>query len=62
MEVPGLEGQIRTVAETYAIATAASDPSSICYLHHSLWQHWILKQLSDVRDQTHILTDTMSGS
>ena len=31
-------------------------------LHHSLQQHQILNLLSEARDWTHILTDTVSGS
>ena len=33
------------------------DPSRICNLHHSSWQHWILNALSEARDRTFILTD-----
>ena len=36
----------------YAIATAMPDPSCICNLHHSSWQHQILNSLSEARDQT----------
>ena len=45
----------------YATATATPDPSSICDLHHSLWQHWILNPLSEARDRTSILTNTKLG-
>ena len=31
-------------------------------LHCSLWQHQILDPLSEARDQTRILIDTMLGS
>ena len=34
------------------------DPSSICDLHHSLWQHWILNPLREARDRTHIFMGT----
>ena len=34
------------------------DPSLICEIHHSSWQHWILNPLSGARDQTCILMDT----
>ena len=45
-----------------ATATATPDPSLICNLCHSLWQHWILNPPSKTRDQTRIFTETMSGS
>ena len=37
----------------YTIATAMSDPSCICDLHHSSGQHRILNPLSKARDQIH---------
>ena len=40
---------------------ATLDPNCICDLCRNLWQCWILNPLSEVRDQTRILTDTMSG-
>ena len=40
-------GQIRAAAEAYA--TAVSDLSHICDLHHSLQQHWIPNLLSEAR-------------
>ena len=40
-----------------ATATTVQDPSHICNLCHSLWQHWILNPLSEARDRTHILMD-----
>ena len=39
-------------------ATGTPDPSCICYLHHSSWQHWMLNTLSEARDWTRILMDT----
>ena len=42
----------------YATATAMWNPSHICDLHHSSWQHWIPNPLSKARDQTHILGNT----
>ena len=48
--------------KAYAIATAPPDPSHICDVPQSLRQHQILNPLSEARDQTHILTDTTSGS
>ena len=46
----------------YFTATAASDPTHICDLHHSLCQHDILNPLSEARDPTLLLMDTMLGS
>ena len=52
--------QIGATLLAYATATdtVAWNPSHICGLHHSSWQHWILNPLSEARDQTHILMDT----
>ena len=44
------------------IRAAAGDLYHICDLHCSLWQCQILNPLSKDRDQTFILTETMSGS
>ena len=41
-----------------ATATAMQDPSCVCDLHHSSWQHWIPDSLSKARDRTCILMDT----
>ena len=59
MEVPrlGFELELQLLAFTTATATATQDPSRVCNLHHSLWQHWVLNPLSKARDQTCILTD-----
>ena len=61
IEVPrlGIESELQLLA--YTRATAMRDPSCICHLCHSLWQHWILNPLSKARDWTYILTGTMSG-
>ena len=48
--------------QAYTTATATPGLSHICNLHCSLWQHQILNPLSEARDQTHTLMDTMSGS
>ena len=58
MEVPilGVESELQLLA--YTTATATPDPSGICDLHLSSWQHWILNPLSRARDQTHVLMDT----
>ena len=46
----------------YTTVTATPDPSSIWDLHHNLGQWLILNPLSEARDQTCVLTDTMPGS
>ena len=58
MEVPrlGIELELRLLA--YTTAAAMWDPSQVCDLHHSSWQHWILSPMSKTRDQTRILMDT----
>ena len=42
MEIPrlGVESELQLPA--YINATAMPDPSLLCDLHHSSWQHWIL--------------------
>jgi len=56
-------GQIgaRAAVPTYATVTETWDLSQICDLHHGLWQHQVLDPLSEARDQTCILTETMLG-
>ena len=56
MEVPRLGGQMGAVA-AYLHHSHSNVESCLCDLHHSSWQCWILKPLSEVRDQTHILMD-----
>ena len=41
----------------YVTATAKTDTSCLCDLHHSSQQHWIHNPLSEARDQTHVLMD-----
>ena len=53
MDVPSLG--VQSELELSATATAMSDPSQICDLHHSSWQHEILNPLSKVRDRTYNL-------
>ena len=62
MEVPGqgVESELQLLA--YPTATAMLDPSRICGLHHSSWQHQILNPLSKARVQSHILRETTLGS
>ena len=43
------QGSIRAAAEVYTTITAILDPSCICNLCHSLWQHQILNPLSEAR-------------
>ena len=54
-------GQIRAAAASLTTDTAKPDPSHICDLCRSL-QHQILNPLSKARNQTCVLTDTVSGS
>ena len=56
-EVPRLGVELEVWLLAYATATATWDPSHICDLHHSSWQHRILNLLSEDRDRTHILMD-----
>ena len=62
MEVLRLGAEMELQLLAYATATATPDSGHICDLHHSLQQHRILNPLVEVRDWTHILTDTMLGS
>ena len=45
MEVPrlGVESEVQLPA--YTPATAMQDPTRVCNLHQSSWQHWILNLL-----------------
>ena len=63
MEVPRLRVQLELWPPAYATATATrdtatQDPSHICDLHCSSWQHWILNPLREAKDQTHVLMDS----
>ena len=58
MAVPRLGVESELQLPTYTTATATRDPSCICDLHHSSWQHWILQPLSEGRGRTCILVDT----
>ena len=60
MGVPrlGVELDLQLPAYITATAIATQDLSCICYLQHSSWQHGILNQLSEARNQTRVLTDT----
>ena len=52
MEVPGLGVKLEVQLLAYTTATAMWDPSCLCDLHHSSWQHPILNPLGEARDQT----------
>ena len=62
-EVPklGVKLELQLLAYTTTTATAMPDPSHIYYLHCSLWQRQILNPLSEARDQTRILMDTVGS-
>ena len=51
----GVESELQLLA--YTTATATSDLSRVCDLHHSSQQHQILNPLSKARDQICILMD-----
>ena len=55
IEVPRLE--VETEWWPPAYTTATQDPSRICNLHHSSWQHQILNLQMEARDRTCILVD-----
>ena len=57
MEVPRLGVESELWPPAYTSTTATQDPSRVCNLHHSSWQHQILNSLSETRDQTHVLMD-----
>ena len=61
-EVPRLEVKIRAAAASLHHSYSHTDPSHVCDLHHSSQQHWVFNPLSEARDRTHILVDTISGS
>ena len=48
----GVESELQLLA--YTTATATPDPSRVCHLHHSSWQHRILNPVSKARDRPHI--------
>ena len=62
MEVPRLGVRSELQLQAYATVTAIPDPSCIYNLQRSLWQRQVLNPLSEVRDRTHVLMDTMLGS
>ena len=58
MEVPRLVVESELQLPASPTATAMWDPSCVCNLHHSSWQHRILNPLSRAKDRTHIFMDT----
>ena len=50
IEVPRLGVELELYLPAYTTATAMRDPSSVCDLHHSLWQCQVLNPLSEARD------------
>ena len=61
MKIPRLGDESELQQLTYTTATETPDLSGICDLHHSSWQHQILKPLSKVRDRTHIIRLILVG-
>ena len=57
MEVLRLEVKSGLQLPAYATATATSDPSCVCNLHHSSGHHRIFNPLSRARDQACVLMD-----
>ena len=53
---PGVESELQLLA--CAVATVTKDPSLICDLHGSSFQHWILNPSSKARNQARFLMDT----
>ena len=62
MEVTRQGVELELQLPAYTTATAALALSCICDLCCSLWQCRILNPLNEVRDQTHILMEAVSGS
>ena len=58
LEVLRLGAESEWPLPAYVTAPATPDAGCTCDLHHSSWQHGILKPLSEARDGTHILANT----
>ena len=60
MDVPrlGVELELQLLAYAKVTATETPDPSCVCNLHLSSWQHQILNPLNEARDWTPVLRDT----
>jgi len=52
-------GRIGAAAANLHHSHSNTGSGHICNLHHSSWQHWVLNPLSEARDRTCILMDTM---
>ena len=50
MEIPRLGVELELQLLAYTTAMAMPDPSHVCDLHHSSWQHQILNPLSEAGD------------
>ena len=61
VEVPRLGVKLELQLLAYSTATATKDPSCICDLHHRSLQCWILNPLSEARDRTCTLMDTIQA-
>ena len=57
VEIPRLRVKLELQLLAYITATEMGDPSHICGLHHSSWQHQILNPLINAWDRTGILMD-----
>ena len=55
MDVPRLGVQLELQLPAYTTAAAIPDPSHVCNLHLSSWQHQIHNPLSKARDPTGVL-------
>ena len=53
-----IEQEKMHISTVYTTATAMPEPSCVCNLHHSSWQHRMLNPLSEARDRTCVLMDT----
>lgn len=62
MEGPRLCVELKLQLLVYTRAKATPHPRHICDLHRSLQQCQVLNPLTEARDQSHILTHTLSGS
>ena len=62
MEVPGLEVELELQLEAYATAISTLDLSCIHNLCCRLQQSWTLTTVSEARNRTHILTETMCSA
>ena len=62
MEVPGTGVKSELQRQAYATVTAVLDLSICAAYAAALVQHQILNPLSEAKDRTCILMDTMSGS